>query len=302
MSSDSCFRRRRWLLPCFGLIALAAAPLFVACDRVGADDAAVPAPPQEQKQEQEQEPTNDEAQKKPDDAETPWYTYREPTRDGIGKIYMGREIAHVMGHLAAGWLERPEREQLEMPAKVIELMELKEDDVVADIGAGTGYFSFRIAPHVPKGKVLAVDIQQEMLDIVARRAKDMGVTNVEPVMGDIKDPNLPEGGVDSVLLVDAYHEFDHPREMMVATFKALKPGGQVVQVEYRGEDPTVPIKELHKMTEAQAKKEMASVGLVHKKTYDVLPQQHVMIFEKPADPESPGGARPNGENGDAEER
>ena len=130
--------------------------------------------------------------------------------------------------------------------------------------------------------MLAVDIQQEMLDLLRDAAAKRGVKNVEPVLGKVDDPNLPAGQVDVALMVDAYHEFDHPREMMEGIVKGLKPGGRVVLVEYRGEDPEVPIKPLHKMTEAQAKKEMAAVGLRHLKTHPDLPRQHVMVFQKPA--------------------
>src|SRR5258706_2029534 len=221
-------------------------------------------------------------------ATKPIYSTTKPSDDGIGKVYMGREIGFVMGHLGAGWLERPTRELEEQPRKAIELMELKETDVVADIGAGTGYFSFRMAPKVPKGKVLAVDIQQEMLDAITAMAKKKQIENVEPILGTIEDPKLPEGKVDVALMVDAYHEFDHPREMMEGIVKGLKPGGRVVLIEYRAEDPEAFIKPHHKMTQEQAKKEMAAVGLVHVKTSDELPQQHLMIFEKPKnrDPDS----------------
>ena len=209
------------------------------------------------------------------------YSTTRPSADGIGKVYMGREIAQVMGHLGAGWLERPGREREEQPRKAIEMMELRPGDVVADIGAGTGYFSFRMAEKVPKGKVLAVDIQPEMLDLMRKAAKEKHVMNVEPVLGKEDDPMLPEGAVDVVLMVDAYHEFDHPREMMQAIVKSLKPGGRVIDVEYRAEDPDVAIKPHHKMSEAQAVKEMAAVGLKHVKTLKDLPQQHFMVFQKP---------------------
>lgn len=208
------------------------------------------------------------------------YTTTQPSSDGIGKVYLGREIAQVMGHLGAGWLERPEREREEAPTKAIELMQLKPTDVVADIGAGTGYFSFRIAPKVSKGKVLAEDIQPEMLDMMNKTAEQNHVTNVQTILGTVEDPKLPEKGVDVVIMVDAYHEFDHPYEMMTAIVKALKPGGRVIDLEYRGEDPEVNIKPHHKMTQAQAIKEMKFVGLTHVKTYDDLPQQHLMVFEK----------------------
>ena len=216
----------------------------------------------------------------------PVYTATRPSDDGIGKVYMGREIAFVMGHEGIHWLERPTRELEEQPRKAIELMELKPTDVVADIGAGSGYFSFRMAAKVPKGKVLAEDIQQEMIDEVNREAKKRGVINVQPILGTIEDPKLPEGQVDVALMVDAYHEFDHPREMMEGIAKGLKPGGRVILIEYRAEDPNVMIKPHHKMTVAQAKKEMAAVGLKHVKTVEELPQQHLMVFEKPAAPGS----------------
>jgi ubiquinone/menaquinone biosynthesis C-methylase UbiE len=205
---------------------------------------------------------------------------------------MGREIARVMGHLAAGWLERPEREREEAPRRAIEMMALRPTDVVADIGTGSGYFSFRIAEKVPRGKVLAVDIQPEMLDLIRKAAKDKGATNVEPVLGREDDPNLPEGAVDVVLMVDAYHEFEYPREMMLAVARALKPGGRVIDIEYRAEDPEVRIKPLHKMTEAQVIREMEAVGLKHVKTLADLPQQHFVVFEKPAGapPALPGPA------------
>ena len=221
----------------------------------------------------------------------PVYETRPASVDGIGKFYMGREIAQVMGHEGAPWLERAEREEEERPDKLVELMALRPADVVADIGAGTGYFSLRISAKVPQGKVLAVDIQPEMLELLKEAANARRVTNVEPVLGKIDDPNLPTSTVDVALMVDAYHEFDHPREMMDGIVKALKPGGRVVLVEYRGEDPDVPIKPLHKMTQAQAKREMGAVGLEHVKTLPDLPRQHVMIFRKPLE-KNPPAAEP----------
>lgn len=204
-----------------------------------------------------------------------------PSRDGIGKVYMGREISQVMGHLGAGWLERLSRVREELPERVIDAMVLEADSVVADIGAGTGYFSFRISSRVPNGRVLAVDVQPEMLSLMRDRIARDAVSNVEPILGTIDDPNLPEADVDAVLMVDAYHEFSHPWEMMQGIVRGLRSGGRVYLVEYRGEDPTVPIKPLHKMTQAQAKREMAAVGLVWERTLDVLPTQHLMVFRKP---------------------
>ena len=211
------------------------------------------------------------------------YTLTQPNRDGIGKVYMGREISHVMGHLGAGWLERPEREREERTDLLIDALPLEADDVVADIGAGTGFFSFPIARRVPNGKVLAVDIQQEMLDIIEARKARGEPANVEPVLGTEKDPNLLEDSVDLILMVDAYHEFSWPLEMGRAMARSLKPGGTMVLIEYRAEDPRVPIKRLHKMSEAQAKKEMAAIGLEWVRTEDFLPQQHFLVFKKPLD-------------------
>jgi ubiquinone/menaquinone biosynthesis C-methylase UbiE len=208
-------------------------------------------------------------------------TRLQHSSDGIGKFYQGREIAHVMGHEGAGWLERPRREGEEQPQKVITALDLKPSDVVADIGAGTGYFSFRIAPRLSQGKVFAVDVQPEMIEILNYLKTEKQVTNVEPVLSSVTDPNLPENSVDVALMVDAYHEFEYPQEMMKAIVRALKPGGKVALVEYRGENPLILIKALHKMTQTQVKKEMAAVGLLYQETRNGLPQQHLMIFEKP---------------------
>ncbi|MEW6490997.1 MAG: class I SAM-dependent methyltransferase [Cyanobacteriota bacterium] len=201
--------------------------------------------------------------------------------DGIGKFYMGREIAKVMGHTEALWLERFSREATEQPQKVVEALDLKSTDVVADIGAGTGYFSFRISPLVSEGKVLAVDIQPEMLDIIDFLKQENHISNVEPILGSVTEPNLPAESVDLALMVDAYHEFEYPQEMMGGIVRSLKPGGRVVLVEYRRENPLIPIKALHKMTQRQAKKEMKAVGLQWLETQEFLPQQHVMVFQKP---------------------
>lgn len=200
--------------------------------------------------------------------------------DGIGKFYMGREIAKVMGHTGAGWLERPSRATEERPQQAINALKLKPTDVVADIGAGTGYMSFRLGALVPKGKVLAVDIQPEMLDIIESIKRERHITNVEPVLASVTDPHLPPNSIDLALMVDTYHEFSHPREMMEALVRALNPHGRVVLVEYRGENPFVAIKPLHKMTSAQVRKEMQAVGLQWRETKSFLPTQHLMVFEK----------------------
>ena len=209
------------------------------------------------------------------------YERRTPNRDGIGKIYMGREISHVMGHQGADWLERVGREREERTDLLIERLPLQADSIVADIGAGTGYFSFAVARRVPEGRVLAVDIQPEMLAILHEKKRVNGLTNVQPVQGSITDPGLPSGTVDLIFIVDAYHEFSHPREMGEAMFAAVKPGGKMVLIEYRAEDESVRIKRLHKMSEAQASKEMRALGFRWVETGDFLPQQHFLVFEKP---------------------
>ena len=209
------------------------------------------------------------------------YTTGLPSRDGIGKFYMGREISHVMGHLGAGWLERPERERQERTDLLIAGLILSDDFVVADVGAGTGFFTFPIAQRVPQGKVFAVDIQPEMLARIARRKTLEKVANVETVPGEQDDPKLPKNQIDLAFIVDAYHEFSFPREMGERLRESLKPGRQLVLVEYRAEDPRVPIKRLHKMSEVQVKEEMAAIGLDWIRTDSYLPQQHVLVFQRP---------------------
>jgi len=210
------------------------------------------------------------------------YSFTTPSRDGIGKHYLGREISRVMGHRGAVWLERRSRVAEEHPDDVVKAMALAPDAKVADIGAGTGYFSLRIAPEVPEGRVYAVDIQPEMLAILRERIERQGVVNVIPVRGKTDDPMLPAATLDAVLLVDAYHEFAYPFEMMRGIVQSLRPGGRVYLIEYRGEDPRVPIKPLHKMTQRQAITELKAIGLQWKETKDFLPTQHFMVFEKPA--------------------
>lgn len=209
------------------------------------------------------------------------YSETVASRDGIGKVYLGREISQVMGHRGISWLERDNRESEEAPSRAIEALELHSGSIIADIGAGSGYYTFRIAPTIPAGKVIAVDIQPEMLEFLGRREAELGLTNVEPHLGAVDDVLLPENSIDAALFVDAYHEFSHPYEMMTSIFKALRPGGRVYLLEYRAEDESVPIKPLHKMTEVQSIKEMKYVGLQHVKTLDHLPWQHFMVFEKP---------------------
>jgi precorrin-6B methylase 2 len=208
-------------------------------------------------------------------------TRKEHDPNGIGKFYMGREIAQVMGHEAAGWLERPEREQEEEPNKLLDALKIKPGDVIADIGAGSGYLTFRMAERVgPKGKVLAVDIQSEMLALIRQRMKARKITTVEPIQGTETDPKLPPDNVDLIVMVDVYHEFSYPWEMTAAMIRSLKPGGRLVFVEYRLEDPKVWIKLVHKMSEKQVRKEMEPHPVRWIETLGVLPQQHIVIFKK----------------------
>lgn len=209
------------------------------------------------------------------------YTTGPASADGIGKFFHGREIAQVMGHPAIGWLEREEREREEAPSRALAALELPPDAVLADIGAGSGYYSFRISPRLPHGKVVAVDIQPEMLVFLKKKAADLGVTNVEPHLGRIDGLDLPAASLDAALMVDAYHEFSHPAEMLASLFQSLKPGGKIFLLEYRGEDPQVPIKELHKMTEAQARLEFEGAGFRFVENRRPLPWQHFMVFERP---------------------
>ena len=209
------------------------------------------------------------------------YSYKTPSSDGIGKVYYGREIANVMGYQGANWLARPSRMSEERSDMAIDALMLEPDDVVADIGAGLGYISFQLSPWVEDGKVIAVDVQPEMLALLEAERDQYGVTNIETVLGTESNPNLPADSIDMAVMFDAYHEFAYPAEMMKNLVEALKPGGQIVLAEYRAENPLVLIKKHHKMSQKQVKQEMAAAGLAWVKTDSRLPQQHLMFFEKP---------------------
>ena len=214
----------------------------------------------------------------------PGYQFQAASRDGTGKIYLGREISHAMGHQAISWLERSSRPAEEDPAKALSLLELAPDAVIADIGAGSGYHTFRLAEMLPRGEVIAVDIQPEMLTFLSEKRQQLGANNVRTHLGTVKGINLPADTIDAALLVDAYHEFSYPFEMARSLYTALRPGGRVFLLEYRAEDPNVPIKPLHKMTEAQAIEEWTAAGFHHTETKPDLPWQHLLIFEKPTAP------------------
>ena len=210
-------------------------------------------------------------------------TRTEHDVSGIGKFFMGREIAHVMGHQAADWLERPEREEEEKTEQMVAALKFHDGEVVADIGCGSGYVARKIAPHIgAKGVIYGVDIQQEMLDLLMKRMAMFRIATVKPVLGEIDDPKLPAESCDTMILVDVYHEFDHPFEMIDAMIRGLKPGGRIVFVEFRGEDAKVPIKLLHKMSVAQVRKEMSVHPLEFVESIETLPWQHLIIFRKPA--------------------
>jgi ubiquinone/menaquinone biosynthesis C-methylase UbiE len=216
---------------------------------------------------------------------------RKP-RGGGPRTYMGRPIAPVMTYLGADWLVRPEREDEEQPEAMLDALKIKRGATVADVGAGVGYTSIRLARRVgPEGRVLATDVQPEMLKMLAANAKAAGFKNIRPIRCTFTESGLPDGEVDLALMVDVYHECPDPEVTLQGLRKALKPGGRLVLVEFRAEDPTVPIKPEHKMTYAQVRREIEPQGFKFKEKLDFLPWQHIIIFERPADPEKPGDAK-----------
>lgn len=206
------------------------------------------------------------------------YTYKSPSRDGIGKIYQGREISKVMGHLGASWLERSSRANEESPNLAVDLLDLKKDMIVADFGAGTGYFTSKLARKC--SIVYAVDIQQEMLDLNAKQMRNKNINNVKFILGFTDRTGLPKNSLDLVILVDVYHELENPLEIMNDIKSSLNQTGKVALIEYRKEDPTVPIKPLHKMSVEQVVKEMRQVNLKLHSNIQELPRQHMLIFSK----------------------
>ena len=205
-----------------------------------------------------------------------------PSRDGIGKRYMGREIAGVMGWEGAQWLERESRAREERPALLLRELALAPGMTEADIGAGTGYYTWQLAKQLgPGGRVYAVDVQPEMIGMLDSQMGKRGVRNVVPVLGSETSVKLPPANVDLAIMVDVYHELAYPAEVLDSIIGALKPGGRVVFVEYRAEDPAVAIKPLHKMSEAQVRREASARGLKWERSIKSLPIQHAIVFRKP---------------------
>ena len=211
----------------------------------------------------------------------PRYESVAPSADGIGKRYMGREIAQVMGWQGAAWLERAEREQEERTDLLLPELHLTAGMAVADVGAGTGYITRRMARIVgQRGVVYAVDVQPEMIALLSDMARRDALGQVRPVLGADDDVRLPAASIDVAVMVDVYHELEHPYEVLASIVRALRPGGRVVFVEYRAEDPAVPIKPLHKMSVEQVRRETAALPLVFERVAEPLPWQHIVVFRK----------------------
>jgi FkbM family methyltransferase len=209
------------------------------------------------------------------------YTLKSGDPNGINKWYMGRQIAQVMSHFGIGWLEREEREQEEKTAQLMKNLAVQPGQVIADIGAGSGYHSSLLSKMVGNGKVYAVDVEPEMIAFLNERIRREGKKNIIPVLSTEKTVSLPANSMDMMLLVDVYHEFSFPYEMAISMLEALKPGGKLVLVEFRAEDPNVPIKTIHKMSQQQAVKEFKAAGFTFEKNISNLPWQHCLIFRKP---------------------
>ena len=208
------------------------------------------------------------------------YIFTKPSRDGIGKWYKGREIAAVMGVGGSFWLERDSRDEEENTQQAIEHIPLLENSIIADVGAGSGYYTFRMSNRVPKGKVYALDIQEGMLDILQSRKKQLNDQRVEVKPCSLTSLQLPPLSIDFALMVDVYHELEFPREMLQSVYHSLRDSGKLILIEFRGEDPTVAIKPLHKTTVVQLNRELEANGFRLSYLGDFLPVQHFLMYEK----------------------
>ncbi|MES2829416.1 MAG: methyltransferase domain-containing protein [Bacteroidota bacterium] len=208
------------------------------------------------------------------------YTSKTPSSNGTGKIYMGREIAEVMDFAGVSWLERNSRTAEENTALTIARLPLKNNSIIADVGAGSGFYTFKIASKVPQGKVYAVEIQDDAISYLKNRAKDLKASNVIVIKGTETSPNLPDTLIDVALMVDVYHELLHPKEVLASIRKSLKSKGKLILIEYKAEDPEVNIKEEHKMTVKQARRELEANGFKLVENGQFLPIQHFLVFEK----------------------
>jgi len=208
------------------------------------------------------------------------YTYKARSADGTGKFYFNREIAPVMGPDGAAWLDRKDREKEENSNLAIEKMNLTPSSVVADIGAGTGYYTFKIAKKVPQGQVYAVEIQDDLIKYLNNEKSELNASNVEVIKGDAKSPNLPDSSVDLAIMIDVYHELQYPKEMLHYIGKALKKNGRILIIEYRAEDPNIPVLPLHKMSAKQLNEEMAANGYTLAFDGEFLPVQHFLLYKK----------------------
>jgi len=208
------------------------------------------------------------------------YTHKTASDGGTGKFYYGREIAHIMDFGGSAWLERNSREVEENSNLAISKLPINDNSVVADIGAGTGYYTFKIYSRISKGKVYAEEIQTDAVNYLKNKAGQLGAVNVIVIKGNEKSPELPENSIDLALMVDVYHELSYPHEMLQSIRKSLKPKGKLLLLEYRAEDPKIDIKPLHKMSVKQANKELSANGFRIVEDGEFLPIQHYLLYEK----------------------
>lgn len=206
-------------------------------------------------------------------------TENEPTIPPPLEVYMGRRIAQTMHFSGAEWLIRNEREREERCSLMLANLGIRPGLTICDMGCGNGFYTLQMAKMTgAQGRVVGVDVQPEMLGLLRDRMEAQGLENIIPILGSYHNPHLPPASIDLILLVDVYHEFSHPEQMLAAMRASLKPQGKIVLVEYRAEDKTVPIKPLHKMSKAQVNAELTANGFKLVSEFDKLPWQHMMFF------------------------